>query len=85
MAAGVSATAIVTGRYHSCAMEKGGGVKCWGLNEDMQLGIGNGDSQLSPVDVLGARTRRGGRPAATRAFMRADSLRVRKYVAEWGG
>ncbi len=50
---GVSAIAIATGDYHTCAIVAGGGVKCWGLNDYGQLGIGINTNQNSPVDVAG--------------------------------
>ena len=55
MPAGVSATAIALGFYHTCVIEAGGGVKCWGSNGNGQLGIGSTDGQTSPVVVTGAR------------------------------
>jgi alpha-tubulin suppressor-like RCC1 family protein len=53
MATGVSATAIALEYYHTCAIEAGGGVKCWGRNYAGQLGIGNTSDQTSPVAVPG--------------------------------
>ncbi len=53
--AGVTATAIALGDAHTCVIVTGGGVKCWGKNENGQLGIGNTVQKISPVDVsLGA-------------------------------
>jgi hypothetical protein len=57
MAAGVSATAIAVGGIHSCVIEAGGGVKCWGANNNGQLGIGSTEGQTSPVSVPGERER----------------------------
>jgi hypothetical protein len=59
MAAGVSATAIALGDGQTCAIEAGGGVKCWGNNAYGQLGIGSNEWQTSPVAVPGAGRERG--------------------------
>jgi alpha-tubulin suppressor-like RCC1 family protein len=51
LTAGTSATA--SGGYHSCALSDSGAVKCWGYNEDGQLGIGSILSRSTPVNVSG--------------------------------
>ncbi len=52
---GVSAIAIALGGYHTCAIESGGLLKCWGNNGFGQLGIGSNTNQASPVTVPGER------------------------------
>jgi len=51
---GAPAIKVVAGYYHSCALLEGGSVRCWGLNDSGQLGLGNtvqiGDDE-HPEDV----------------------------------
>lgn len=49
--AGVSATAVVSGDYHTCAIVTGGGVKCWGLNDNGQLGLDNNANVAIPMKL----------------------------------
>jgi alpha-tubulin suppressor-like RCC1 family protein len=44
---------ISSGGYHTCAITATDTVKCWGLNGDGQLGTGDLNSTLVPVDVVG--------------------------------
>ncbi len=47
--------AVVTGYNHACALTTGGAVKCWGLNDEGQLGSNTGTNSALPIDVsLGA-------------------------------
>ena len=45
--------AIALGHLYSCALMTTGGVKCWGMNKEGQLGDGSTAFRFRPVDVYG--------------------------------
>ncbi|MDO8186118.1 hypothetical protein Q5424_08605 [Conexibacter sp. JD483] len=61
VALGGRAVAVNSGRYHVCALLENGEMRCWGRNNDGQLGLGTvanlGDDELpssAPAVALGA-------------------------------
>ena len=51
---GITATAIASGYFHTCAILDNSSIKCWGLNDSGQLGIGDTSNFGDGVNGLGS-------------------------------
>ena len=76
-----TATDVAAGGEFSCALLSGGGVKCWGLNTDSQLGNGTVNSGgITPVIVSNVLTA----TAITAGSKHACALLANQTVWCWG-
>ena len=46
-----TADSVSAGIYHTCAVLDDGSIKCWGLNNEGQLGDGSTTTRTTPVSV----------------------------------
>ena len=51
LALGVQTFALAAGDHHTCALLNRGGVMCWGMNTDGQLGDGRSANMIRPIAV----------------------------------
>jgi alpha-tubulin suppressor-like RCC1 family protein len=75
-------TAIAAGNLYSCALTTGGGVKCWGWNQQGQLGDGTTTTRLTPVGVSGLTS--GVVAIATADFAHTCAITTGGGVKCWG-
>lgn len=61
-------TMVAAGGGHTCAVIKDTSIKCWGFNMRGQLGNGNLNASLTPVDVVGLKGKKVLSIATGRAF-----------------
>jgi len=52
LGAGRTALQVAAGAYSTCARLDNGSVKCWGLNDEGQLGLGDGIQRTAPASAV---------------------------------
>jgi alpha-tubulin suppressor-like RCC1 family protein len=73
--------AVAAGGAHTCALTDAGGVRCWGANDEGQLGDGTTRRRLRPVEVVGLS---GGVAAVTAGPFHSCALTDAGGVKCWG-
>ncbi len=74
-------TAVAVNGLYTCAIVAGGSVKCWGFNQNGQLGNSTTTASSTPVDVTGLT---GGVTAITLGYDHACALLSGGGVKCWG-
>jgi len=79
LAAGIQS--VSAGYLHTCAVDSGGGVKCWGENGYGQLGDGSTEDRITPVGVYGLSS---GMASVTVGYRHTCVLSVEGFAYCWG-
>ena len=72
---------VAAGDGYSCAVTTGGATKCWGWNENGQLGDGSNENRLAAVDAVGLST---GSTAITTGYSHTCALGSGGAARCWG-
>lgn len=72
---------VSTGYLHTCAVDSGGGVKCWGENGYGQLGDGSTEDRVTPVEVYGLAS---GMISVTVGYRHTCALSLEGFAYCWG-
>jgi alpha-tubulin suppressor-like RCC1 family protein len=73
---------VAVGHYHTCALQTGGVLRCWGANSDGQLGNGINDDSLTAAFVVGySPALPAAVPGAGRSWLRALALLLAAFGA----